>query len=67
MNTLINGIIDMLKGAAKAVALVVFLLAFIGWAKTHPEQAQQMLTKVMNTAAAVVTWALNLVSGSVSS
>lgn len=66
MNTLINGVIDMLKGVAKAVALVVFLLAFIGWAKTHPEQAQQMLTKILDTAAQVINWALNLVAGSVS-
>ena len=42
-------VIGALLDAAKIILLVMVVIALIGWAKTHPDQAQALVTKAMNT------------------
>jgi hypothetical protein len=56
--------IGALIDAAKIVIGVMVLIALIGWAKTHPDQAQALVTNAMNTAVALLnklfTWVATL-------
>lgn len=44
------------------VLVGALLIALIGWAKTHPEQVQTLLTNAMNTAVTLLTRFFNWLS-----
>lgn len=50
----IGGVVAAVKGAIKAVVLLLLLVGFVTWAKTHPEQAQRAFDQVMGGLAALV-------------
>lgn len=54
--SLVGGLVS----AGKIVLGFMALVALIGWAKAHPEQAQALVTNAMNTAVALLnrlfTW-----------
>jgi len=57
-------VIGALVDAAKIVLGLMALIALIGWAKTHPDQAQALVTNAMNTAMTLLnrlfTWVATL-------
>lgn len=68
----------MFTGLAEAIKIVVgkailitflfvVLIAFVTWAKDHPDTASALFTKVADTLAALVVWGCNLIQKLVAS
>jgi hypothetical protein len=56
LDRLASGALSAAASVFKLAAIVVLIVAFIGWAKANPDSAQTAMTKVMDMLASVIGW-----------